>query len=60
MMHHFMTWGAILLLALASCQPAHRSQNPAATLPWSVDSLLHANHTHLGGSGGHGSSLGGI
>jgi len=45
MMHYFMTWGAILLLALASCQPAHRSQNPAATLPWSVDSLLHANHT---------------
>ena len=44
-MHHFMTWGAILLLALASCQPARRSQNPEATLPWSVDSLLHANHT---------------
>ena len=44
-MHHFMTWGAILLLAVASCQPAHRSQNLAATLPWSVDSLLHANHT---------------
>lgn len=44
-MHHFMIWGAILLLALAGCRPAHPSQNLTAPLPWSVDSLLHANHT---------------
>lgn len=44
-MHHFLTWGAILMLAWSGCRPAPQPQTSMAALPWSVDSLLHANHT---------------
>lgn len=44
-MHHFRSSVVILMLVGVGCHPAERPQSTWSKQMWSVDSLLHANHT---------------